>query len=151
MKNYFFLLLLIFLSSCGNENKNSAPAEVPVKVERNEGKKDITGIVDLLLIEQPSKNDKISSPLKIEGRARGSWYFEGQFPVELVAEDGKILAKTSAKAEGDWMTEGFVPFSAEVEFEAAGYEEGKLILRRSNASGLPENDRSYRLPVYFKQ
>ncbi|MGB7842382.1 MAG: Gmad2 immunoglobulin-like domain-containing protein [Salinimicrobium sp.] len=84
------------------------------------------------------------------GRARGSWFFEADFPLEIVNENGKVLAKSYATAQGNWMTNKFVPFSAEVEFEAAGAVKGSLILRRANASGLPENDRSYRLPVSFK-
>lgn len=149
MKNIIYLFVLFLLFSCGNNQEksreNASEAERPTEVE-----KDTTGIPDLLIVEQPSKNEEISSPLMIKGKARGSWYFEGQFPVELVSGDGKLLAKGSAKAEGEWMTSDFVPFSAEVEFQAAGAKQGALILRRSNASGLPENDRSYRLPVYFK-
>lgn len=151
MKKILVLLAIsTLLFACGNDQKqqNSQPE---VAAEKPAAAQDTTGIPDLLVISSPAKNAKISSPFEIKGKARGSWFFEGQFPFELVDEKGKIIAQGSAKAEGEWMTQEFVPFSAEVEFDAGSSEKGSLILRRSNASGLPENDKAYRLPVYFKQ
>lgn len=105
---------------------------------------------DLVQIEQPLPNIEISSPLKIKGKAKGYWYFEGQAPVKLVDKDGKILAESSVKAQGNWMTEDFVPFSGELKFSNAPDDErGYLVFMRSNASGKPENDMEYRLPVLF--
>ena len=145
------ILLLIFgvLTSCGNDQSRNVNS-TEVKQESQNLERDTAGISGDLVIYQPSKNAKISSPLEIRGKARGSWYFEGQFPFELVTQDNKIIVQGTAKADADWMTEEFVPFSAEVKFETGDSEEGSLIFRRSNPSGLPENDKFYRLPVYFK-
>lgn len=107
-------------------------------------------ISDLIKIEQPLPNQEISSPLKIKGEARGYWFFEAEAPFKLVDKDYKILATGSMKAQGEWMTEGFVPFEAEVSFKAPEDGRGFLIFSRSNASGLPEHDRMYRLPVLFQ-
>lgn len=107
-------------------------------------------IEDLIQIKEPEANDTISSPLTIKGEARGYWYFEASFPVELVDSNNNTLATGIAQADGEWMTEDFVPFSITLEFDSPDDERGYLIFRRSNASGMPEHDRSFRLPVNFK-
>jgi len=72
---------------------------------------------DLIRIESPRPGQEIASPLTITGEARGTWYFEGDFPVVLTDWDGRIIAQHYATAQGEWMTEDFVPFSSELSFE----------------------------------
>ena len=108
-------------------------------------------------IESPEPQEKVSSPLNVRGEARGTWYFEASFPVILVDWDGRIIGEAPAQAEEDWMTEGFVPFEAAIEFESP-YQEGDpefmkrgtLILQKANPSGLPENDDAVEVPVFFE-
>ena len=105
---------------------------------------------DLIRIETPRPNQTIESPLTIKGQARGFWFFEGDFSVVLVDWDGLIIAEGFATAEGDWMTEEFVSFNAVLEFETLEYKNnGTLILRKDNASGLPEHDDALEVPVLF--
>lgn len=98
----------------------------------------------------------ISSPLVIRGKARGSWFFEGSFPILLVNWDGLIIAEAIAQAEGEWMTEDFVPFRAELFFTKPenptnqNYaRRGAIIFKRDNPSGLPEHDDAYELSINF--
>lgn len=106
---------------------------------------------DKIRITSPRPNEKISSPVKIIGEARGTWYFEATFPIVLVDWDGRIIAEGYAQAQGDWMTENFVPFESMLQFKIPDYgEAGTLILKKSNPSGLPENDDSLEIPVKFK-
>ena len=95
-------------------------------------------------------NTQITSPLTITGKARGPWYFEASFPIELQDANGAVLAMTTAQAQGDWMTEDFVPFTATLNFPAqpAG-SLGKIVLKRDNPSGEPQNDASIVVPVQF--
>ncbi len=106
-------------------------------------------ISNLIKVENPMPNAEVQSPLTIRGKARGFWYFEAEAPFKLVDKDYKTLAVGSVTAEGDWMTEDFVPFEAEISFEAPSDERGYLVFSRSNASGKPEHDRVYRIPVLF--
>jgi spore germination protein GerM len=99
-------------------------------------------------------NQTITSPLIIEGKARGSWFFEASFPVELVDEYDKHLAVGVAQAQGDpatgevnWMTENFVNFKVQLEFVAQEDMNGFLIFRKDNPSGLPQNDKEFIVPV----
>ncbi|MFA5987054.1 MAG: Gmad2 immunoglobulin-like domain-containing protein [Candidatus Paceibacterota bacterium] len=106
---------------------------------------------DLIQVNFPKPNGLVSSPLKITGKARGSWFFEASFPVTLVNWDGLIIAEGVAQATSDWMTEDFVPFEATLEFEKPTYKNnGALILKNDNPSGLSQNDKSIEIPILFK-
>jgi len=105
---------------------------------------------NFIMLSNPRPNQNVKSPLIIEGHAKGSWFFEGSFPVVLTNWDGLIIGQGIAKAQGEWMTEEFVPFTATIEFEVPSYKNnGALILKKDNPSGLPENDDSLEIPVFF--
>lgn len=124
----------------------AATSEVPADVQAH-----IDEHADLVRLDSPEPLAVIESPLEVTGRARGSWYFEASFPVVLVNWDGLIIAEGVATADGDWMTEQFVPFRATLEFETPDYgERGTLILQKHNASGLPEHDDALEVPVRFE-
>jgi hypothetical protein len=106
------------------------------------------GNTDLIKLINFIPNQKISSPLTIKGYARGTWFFEASFPVFITNWDGVIISKGIAQAEGDWMTEDFVPFSATLNFDQNQvYSQGFLILKKDNPSGLSEHDDTLEIPV----
>jgi hypothetical protein len=106
---------------------------------------------DLIFINTPRPNQVITSPLTIKGEARGTWFFEGDFPVILTDWDGKIIAEGFVTAKGDWMTEEFVPFEGVLEFQKPDYDKrGTLILRKDNPSDLPEHDDALEFPIFFE-
>lgn len=105
--------------------------------------------MDLIRIDAPRPNQKIESPLIIEGEARGYWFFEGDFPVRLYDGDGGLMVSGVATAQGEWMTEDFVGFRANLHFANPLTSRGWLVLSRDNPSGLPENDDELRVPVEF--
>lgn len=111
---------------------------------------------DLILLKNPNINQEISSPLTVTGLARGYWFFEASFPVVLTNWDGLIIAEGVATAEGEWMTEAFVPFTANLEFVSPYtmdspdfMQRGSLILQKDNPSGLPEHDDALEIPILF--
>lgn len=77
------------------------------------------------------------------------WYFEGDFPIYLVSEEGEELAVAIAVGEGNWMTTDWVEFNATLEFEVQEPGEGYLIFEKSNPSDKRELDRELRIPVSF--
>ena len=86
-----------------------------------------------IYVSYPQDNDKISTPLIIKGKAKGTWYFEASFPVVLTDLDGVILAQGVAKANSDWMTTNFVPFTATINFtKSNNSQNGFLILKKDN-------------------
>lgn len=104
---------------------------------------------DLILVENPRPNQQVKSPLLIKGRARGTWFFEATFPVKLLDDNGNLLYEGFATAKGEWMTEDFVPFEAEITFDKGESKKGQLILEKSNPSGFEENSDQLVLPVQF--
>lgn len=126
-------------------DSDATPPEVPDDIQAH-----IDEHADLIQLESPEPYAVVESPLEITGRARGGWYFEASFPVVLVNWDGLIIAEGYVTAEGEWMTEEFVPFSGSLEFETPDYgERGALILQKNNASGLPEHDDALEVPIRF--
>ncbi|MGM0482694.1 MAG: Gmad2 immunoglobulin-like domain-containing protein [Patescibacteria group bacterium] len=108
-----------------------------------------------ITITSPEPNQVIESPLELQGKARGSWFFEATAPVLLVDEDGQNIARGTIEAQGDWMTENFVEFKGEITFEepenlAESSDSGTLIFQKANPSGLPENDEAMEIPVLFR-
>lgn len=98
----------------------------------------------------PQPMATISSPLTLSGSARGSWYFEASFPVELRDAQNTVIAQGHAQAQGNWMTNAFVPFTATLTYPpqpAGSY--GIIVLRKDNPSGEPQNDASVTVPIQF--
>jgi len=104
---------------------------------------------DLILLDSPRPGEKISGEITLSGEARGYWFFEASFPVVLTDDNDNVLAQSFATAEGQWMTEDFVPFTAKLSVPDVSVHTGKLILKHSNASGLPEREDALIIPVTF--
>jgi hypothetical protein len=49
------------------------------------------------------------------------------------------------------MTNEFVPFEATLTFTKPTTETGTVVFQRDNPSGLPENDQSVSIPIYFSE
>jgi cyclophilin family peptidyl-prolyl cis-trans isomerase len=105
---------------------------------------------DLIRVRRPRVNEIITSPVAIEGEARGFWFFEASFPIKVLDDNGKELGVGVAQAQSEWMTEDFVPFRAEVGFKAPPGNNGELVFEKDNPSGLPEHADEIRIPVRFK-
>ncbi len=121
----------------------SVPADIEAMIDAKK---------DLIVLTSPTPLSKISSPVTLTGMARGYWFFEASFPVSIVNWDGLIIGEGIATADGEWMTEDFVPFTATINFTfdpATPYNRGAIILRKDNPSGLPENDNALEIPVTF--
>ncbi|PKM91574.1 hypothetical protein CVU82_01725 [Candidatus Falkowbacteria bacterium HGW-Falkowbacteria-1] len=106
---------------------------------------------DLIRVENPRPNQFIENQLLIKGEARGTWYFEASFPIFLYDNNGKEIAISIAQAKSDWMTENFVSFEAVLEFSTPETNNGFLIFKKDNPSGLSEYDDELKIPVKFSK
>lgn len=102
-----------------------------------------------ILISLPKYDEKIKSPLKIEGEVMGTWYFEAQFTAELYDSDDNFLGKAILTAKGDWMTEDFVSFEGGLTFNQSSTPSGTLRFLSANPSDIPENQKIFEVPVQF--
>jgi hypothetical protein len=106
---------------------------------------------NLPIVVNIKDNQEVSNHIIIQGKARGYWFFEASFPIELIDSDGSVLAKTIATADGDWMTEDFVNFSAVIDFpKPTSTRHALLVLSKDNPSGDPDLDQSIFVPVIIK-
>jgi hypothetical protein len=126
-------LLALAVMGCGRDAPR-APAAIP----------------DLIELRAPLPDAVVRSPLTVEGRARGTWFFEASFPVYLVDAHEDTIAVIPAQAEGEWMTQSFVPFKVTLSFTPPASHTGTLILSKDNPSGLPEHAAELRVPIRFR-
>jgi len=104
---------------------------------------------DLVKIISPLPEVLVSNPIKVSGFARGVWFFEGSFPIQLLDADGQIVETVIAMADGEWMVEDFVPFEAKLTWPDGLSGEGSLVFRKDNPSDMRELDDWVVLPVLF--
>jgi len=105
----------------------------------------------LIVLDSPVPGARVSSPLGIRGRARGTWFFEGDFPVDLLDASGNLIAKGFCTAKGEWMTKDFVPFEGTLSFgKPVPGGRGTLVLRKDNPTGLSEHDDALTVPLSFR-
>jgi hypothetical protein len=103
-----------------------------------------------VVLNTPADGDTVASPVVVSGKAKGNWFFEGSFPVQLSTADGKVFATGIAQAKGDWMTTDYVPFEATINFVApTGSSNGYLVLKKDNPSGNPQFDKSMSIKVQW--
>ncbi len=105
---------------------------------------------ELIHVNSSQVTSPLPNPLVLTGEAKGNWYFEASFPVELKNNANVVIGTGVAQAQSDWMTTNFVPFTVSITFPAqpAG-STGTLILKKDNPSGEPANDDQYVVPVTF--
>lgn len=104
---------------------------------------------DLIRVDARFASTTFTSPMTVTGTARGGWYFEASFPVELRDANNSLLASSVAQAQGDWMTTNYVPFTTTLTFGTPTTATGTLILKKDNPSGMPQNDNQLVIPVQF--
>lgn len=108
-----------------------------------------TDLSDQIKVTSPLPDVSIKSPITISGEARGNWYFEASFPIQLLDADGKILAQKPVAAKGSWMTSNFVPFSISLSFPTPTTQTGTIVLMNDNPSGNPATQSKLFIPVRF--
>jgi hypothetical protein len=106
---------------------------------------------DFILLDSPAPGEVLTSPLMVRGRARGNWFFEGDFPIVLEDLKGNMISRGFVTAKGDWMTKDFVPFEGTLTFEKpANVNSGILIFRKDNPTDRPDLDDEMRISVFFR-
>lgn len=104
---------------------------------------------DLIQVELPFPGAVVGKDFSVIGKARGNWFFEASFPIEVLDKNGKRLAIGIAQPmNGDtWMTTEFVNFKADIQIPQTYIGPATLILRKDNPSGLVEHDASIAFPI----
>ena len=102
-----------------------------------------------LVLDEPLPNAVIASPLTISGKVRGNWMFEASMPALLLDDKNQVIKQFPITTSDDWMTTDFVHFKITIEFQKPAASSGFLIIKNDNPSGLPEKEKSVRIPIRF--
>ncbi len=134
--NAGYIVMESYPRQCRTPDGRTFAEEIPEKIVYDRASE------DLIKIENPFPGAVTGKEFSVIGQARGYWYFEASFPVQVLDKDGNVLFEGPAQAEGEWMTESFVPFKIDVKIPQSYIGPATLVLKNDNASGLPENDKS---------
>lgn len=105
---------------------------------------------NLIKLTKPTPNSVVGEEIYLSGLARGYWYFEASFPIEIKDNNGNTVGNGISQAKGEWMTENFVPFEAKITLSTKPTTKfGKIILKKDNPSGDPERDDFLVVPIVF--
>lgn len=105
---------------------------------------------DDLFVSVPEPGTHVSNVISVSGFARGPWYFEAVFPVEVIDSEGIVLGSGQAQAGEDWTTDAFVPFTAVISLNTIYQGPATVLLKKDNPSGDPAHDASLSIPVVIQ-
>jgi len=111
-----------------------------------------------IIVSQPLASEEVSFPLTIRGSITGlgGWIpFEGHAgTVQAIDEQGPLSEVGALLVKGEWTTlpaDFMGTLGSEDTISRIKADTGYLLFKNENPSGLPENDREYRLPVKFNK
>lgn len=105
---------------------------------------------NLFKLTSPTSGSTVTNPLTLSGEARGTWFFEGSFPVRLEDVNGNVITSTIATSSEEWMTEEFIPFLAYLDFSVTTDTQAIIVFKKDNPSDIRANDQEVRVPVILK-
>ncbi len=146
MKKITLLVVLVIagvvLVSFVKNNEAVAPAKLTEKITYT------NATADLIVVELPFPGAVTGKDFSVVGRARGYWFFEASFPIDVLDKDGKILVQTYATAQDEWMTEDFVLFKSElIKIPESYIGPATLVLHKDNPSDMRQFDASISFPI----
>jgi hypothetical protein len=102
---------------------------------------------DLIVVADPTPHEKTGQVIPVVGKARGGWFFEGSFPVEVRDMKGTVLGSGAASTKEDSLTNNFISFSAQIKVSPTYTGPAMVVLKRDNPSGLEANEASIEIPI----
>ncbi|HEY0221182.1 MAG TPA: Gmad2 immunoglobulin-like domain-containing protein [Candidatus Paceibacterota bacterium] len=136
-----YIIMESYPRQCITPDGRTYAEEIPEKITYHNAS------TDLIKVETPYPGAVTGKEFSIVGEARGTWYFEASFPLKVLDKDGKILFQGPVQAEGEWMTQNFVPFKVDIKVPQSYIGKATIVLSNDNPSGLPENDKSISFPI----
>jgi hypothetical protein len=103
-----------------------------------------------IFVHAPHPGQSLTQSFVVTGYARGTWFFEAVFPVEVRNKKDVVIGTAQGRADSDWMTTDLVPFTAEINLKALYNGPATIVLRKDNPSGDPARDASISIPVMIQ-
>lgn len=102
--------------------------------------------LDVATVTNPVPDARVTSPLAVSGVAPGNWYFENQFPVQIVDAQGQVLAEAPATPRVSWTDPGDKEFDATLTFSVTADTPATLVLQE-DMPGEGNTPRETRVPI----
>lgn len=150
MKKYIFSFLLLAFLGVGAYFLYPLLAHAPATTTQTTAPTYVRASLDDIVIASPKPDEILGSIIDVSGRARGLWYFEASFPVEVIDSTGAVIGQGIATAQGEWMTEEFVPFTSTITLTTPYTGPATLILKKDNPSGESSRDASISIPIIIQ-
>lgn len=135
------LIMESYPRQCKTKDGRTFAEEIPEKITYN------NATPDSISVELPFPGAVTGKEFSIIGKARGNWFFEASFPILILDKDGKVIFEGPATAQGEWMTEDFVPFKIDVKVPESYIGPATLVLKKDNPSGESQFDASISFPI----
>lgn len=135
------IVLETYPRQCKNKDGKTFTEEIKEKITYNNSS------ADLIQVDLPYPGAVTGKDFSIVGKARGTWYFEASFPVQVLDKDGKVLFEGPVQAQGEWMTTEFVPFKVDIIVPQTYIGRATIILKKDNPSGDTAKDASISFPI----
>lgn len=103
-----FFLAALALAACSPQ-PGDAPLAEPAAVAE-------VAPLTVATIATPAPNARVTSPLTVSGRAPAGWFFENQFPVQLLDAQGAVIAQAPATPRINWTEPGDKDYDATLTF-----------------------------------
>jgi hypothetical protein len=92
-----------------------------------------------IMVTSPRPHQCVTSPLSVEGRAKGDWISDGSISMTLIDDQGNQIASGTAQTQGDWQSKQqknqFVFFTGKLDFSVNKTTKAKLVLVSSGQTG----------------
>lgn len=111
---------------------------------------EVSGNKDDLVFSSIKPGDTIGGQMTLLATVQGAYFFEGNIGITIEDIAGNILKQTYGMATTEWMTTGPVTFTSALDLTDIPPGPGYIVIRADNASGLPEHDKSIKIPVVFQ-
>ncbi|QQR50411.1 hypothetical protein IPF86_00615 [Candidatus Nomurabacteria bacterium] len=111
---------------------------------------EVSGNKDDLVFSSIKPGDSIGGEVILLATVQGAYFFEGNIGITIEDTAGNILKQTHGMAITEWMTIGPVTFTSALDLIGIAPGPGYIVIRADNASGLPEHDKSIKIPVVFQ-
>lgn len=126
---------------CKTPDGRTYAEEIPEKIIY------VNASADLIKVDLPFPGAVTGKDFTVTGSARGTWFFEASFPIEVHDKNGALLTTGIAQAQSEWMTTNFVPFKAEIKAPESYIGPATLVLKKDNPSGEAKFDAQISFPI----
>lgn len=151
MQKYFVIPFVVALIAIfGWYFLNTHPAIAPASSTPAPAVEYMNASKDDIVVVSPKSGSTFGQVVAVSGTARGTWYFEASFPITIEDDSGNIIGQGIGSAQGDWMTEDFVPFKAIIGLSRPYAGPATVILKKDNPSGDSIRDASVSVPIVIQ-